>query len=207
MLPRVYPILDTGILAAREIDPCAFAEALLEGGARWLQYRHKALFDRSAAAQLSSIRELAASAGATLIINDRADLAAVFNCGLHLGQTDLSPALARTILPPPNLIGLSTHSAAQLATAVEQPVDYLAIGPIFSTASKQNPGPVVGLENLSAWSLLSTRPLVAIGGITRSTAPQVWRAGAASVAVISDLVPEPFNLAEVRLRMEEWLGL
>lgn len=90
---------------------------------------------------------------------------------------------------------------------MEQPVDYLAIGPIFSTASKQNPGPVVGLENLSAWSLLSTRPLVAIGGITRSTAPQVWRAGAASVAVISDLVPEPFNLAEVRLRMEEWLGL
>lgn len=207
MLPRVYPILDTGILAARNADVLAFAAALLEGGARFIQYRHKAPYDRSAVEQLSAISELSRLAKATLIVNDRADLAAVFDCGLHLGQTDLPPTLARKVLPPPNIVGFSTHNAAQLAAAVAEPIDYLAIGPIFSTGSKEKPDPVVGLANLAAWRLLSTKPLVAIGGITRMTAPSIWRAGADSIAVISDLIPEPFTLAAVRERMEEWLQL
>lgn len=207
MLPRVYPILDTSALAARHVNPRSFAEALFTGGAQILQFRHKAPYDRDAVELLGCIAELARSARATLIVNDRADLAAVFHCGLHLGQTDLPPALARKVLPPPNPIGLSTHNASQLAAAAAEPVDYLALGPIFVTGSKSNPDPVVGPGNLRAWRLLATKPLVAIGGITRETAPAVWRAGADSIAVISDLIPEFFSLAAVRGRMEEWNSL
>lgn len=207
MLPRVYPILDTGALAARNADPRSFAEALFEGGARILQFRHKAAYDRAAVELLGSIAELARSARATLIVNDRADLAAVFDCGLHLGQTDLPPGLARKVLLPPNPIGFSTHNASQLAAAVAEPVDYLALGPIFATGSKENADRAVGTGNLRAWRLLATKPLVAIGGITRETAPAVWRAGADCIAVISDLIPELLTFAAVRGRMEEWINL
>jgi thiamine-phosphate pyrophosphorylase len=207
VLPRVYPILDTSAVVARGADPFSFAEALFEGGAQILQFRHKAPYDRAAVELLGSIAELARSARATLIVNDRADLAAVFDCGLHLGQTDLPPALARKVLPPPNLIGLSTHNASQLAAAVAEPVDYLALGPIFSTGSKENPDPAVGPGHLRAWRLLATKPLVAIGGITLETAPAVWRAGADSIAVISALIPADPSPAAVRAQMEQWLSL
>jgi len=207
VLPRVYPILDTAAILSRGADPLSFAEGLLEGGASILQFRHKSAFDRDAVELLERIAALTRQARATLIVNDRADLAAIFDCGLHVGQTDLSPVLARKVLPKPHPIGISTHNVTQLASAVSDPVDYIALGPIFSTGSKSNPDPVLGVLRLADWRLLSPLPLVAIGGITRDNAPEVWRAGADSVAVIGDLIPETISRASVRERMEQWLKL
>lgn len=207
MLPRVYPILDTATLDRHGIEPFSFCEALLEGGAKLVQFRHKGLFDRETVSLLERLAGLAKAAGATLIVNDRTDLAAVFGCGVHLGQTDLPPELARKVLPPPAIVGYSTHNSTQLAVAAGEPVDYVALGPIFGTSSKAKPDPVVGLDNLRSWRLLATKPLVAIGGITLETAAEVWRAGADSVAVISDLIQEDAALPAIRERMEQWLKL
>jgi thiamine-phosphate pyrophosphorylase len=135
------------------------------------------------------------------VTNDRADVAALLNAALHLGQEDMAPSDARRILPAGAIVGFSTHNEQQLREGDREPVDYLAIGPIFATGSKQNPDPVVGLEQLRALRPLTRKPLVAIGGITRELAPQVFAAGADSIAVISDLVPDP------RARAEEWLAI
>jgi thiamine-phosphate pyrophosphorylase len=207
VLPAVYPIIDTEILTRKGFETLVFAEALLAGGARILQFRHKGPFDRAAALLLDAVACAVRSAGALLIVNDRADLAAVFDCGLHLGQSDLPPAMARRLLPAPHVVGFSTHNATQLSAGVAEPVDYLALGPIFTTPSKKSPEQQVGLENLRSWRLLSTKPLVAIGGITMENAPAVWRAGADSVAVISGIIPETKSPAAVRERMEQWLEL
>jgi thiamine-phosphate pyrophosphorylase len=138
-------------------------------------------------------------------MNDRADicLAAGFD-GVHVGQEDLSPASVRSIIGPDRLLGVSTHNISQLEEAVTTTADYLAVGPVFPTASKLNPDPVVGLDLVSsARNLLiereDRRPLVAIGGITRANAAQVFAAGADSVAVISDLVTSPRVSAEAFL--------
>jgi thiamine-phosphate pyrophosphorylase len=134
----------------------------------------------------------ASSAGATFIVNDRADIARLAGAsGVHLGQTDLSPADARLVLDESAVVGLSTHNAGQTRLALTEPVDYVAIGPVFLTSSKERPDPVVGLDGVRearAMVAPSGRPLVAIGGITRERAPSVVEAGADSVAVISDLV-------------------
>ena len=145
--------------------------------------------------------------GARLIINDRADFAAVFGHGVHLGQADLEPLAARRLLPAGAIAGLSTHNAAQLAAAAAEPVDYVALGPIFATGSKQNPDPAVGLDNLRSWRNLSARPLAAIGGITLDNAEAVWAAGADSVAVIAGLLPDPLTAESLRVRVKEWLNL
>ncbi len=207
MLPRVYPILDTATLDRHGLEPLGFCEALLEGGARFFQFRHKGFFDRETVALLERIAGLAQQGRATLIVNDRPDVAAALGCGAHLGQTDLPPVQARKILPLPGIMGYSTHNATQLALAAGEPVDYVALGPIFGTGSKENPDPVVGVENLRSWRLLATQPVVAIGGITLERAPELWGAGADSVAVISGLIPEGRALGAVRERMEEWLRL
>jgi len=207
MPPRVYPIVDTAALDRHGMAPFGFCEALLEGGARFFQFRHKGGFDRETVALLERMTELARAAGATLIVNDRPDVAAALGCGVHLGQTDLPPVHARKVLPVPAIMGYSTHNATQLALAAGEPVDYVALGPIFGTESKKNPDPVVGVEKLRSWRLLATKPLVAIGGITLETADAVWKAGADSVAVISGLIPERRGLAAIRERMEEWLKL
>jgi thiamine-phosphate pyrophosphorylase len=195
-LPAFYPILD-----ADRISAVPAAEALLEAGARILQFRHKSFFSRSAFQDASRIAELCRSAGALFVVNDRADIAMLLNAGLHLGQDDLSPADARRILPTPTIIGFSTHNEDQLRAADLEPVDYLAIGPIFATGSKQNPDPVVGLDRLRALRTLTSKPLVAIGGITRANARSVIDAGADSVAVISDLLLDPRKSAEEFLRV------
>ena len=195
-LPAFYPILD-----ADRIPAIPAAEALLGAGARILQFRHKSFFSRSAFQDASRIAELCRSAGALFVVNDRTDIAMLLNAGLHLGQDDLSPADARRILPTPTIIGFSTHNEDQLRAADLEPVDYLAIGPIFATGSKQNPDPVVGLDRLRALRTLTSKPLVAIGGITRELAPKVFEAGADSIAVIGDLFPD------VRARAEEWIGI
>jgi thiamine-phosphate pyrophosphorylase len=191
MLPAFYPI----------VSDVATAEALLEAGVQILQYRNKNFFSRQAFDDASRIAGLCRSAGALFVVNDRADVAALLNAALHLGQNDLSPTDARRILPASSIIGFSTHNERQLRAGDTEPVDYLAIGPIFATGSKQNPDPVVGLDRLRALRPLTQKPLVAIGGITRELAPQVFEAGADSVAVISDLFPNP------RARAKEWLEI
>jgi thiamine-phosphate pyrophosphorylase len=202
MIPAFYPLVDIGWGL-----PAVAAEAILEAGARILQFRHKGMFSRQVLEEAEKIASLCRDAGALFVINDRADIAMLLDAELHLGQDDLPPADARKIMPPDRIIGFSTHDADQLRAGDREPVDYLAIGPIFGTASKQNPAPVVGLDRLRTLRALTQKPLVAIGGITRETAPAVFDAGADSVAIIGDLYPHPLTKASLRARAEEWLAI
>jgi thiamine-phosphate pyrophosphorylase len=210
-LPPLYPILDTTSLARLGLNPILTAEAFLEAGARILQFRHKAFWSREIFAQAGQLSQLCHQTGATFIINDRADYAAMLGAGLHLGQDDLSPADARRVVGPNAIIGFSTHSPDQMRGAGPESVDYVAFGPVFTTASKEDPDPIVGLAGLRAVRALTTRPLVAIGGITRDNAKACLEAGANSVAVISDLLPVSFPLSAsrqtLRERMAEWQKL
>jgi thiamine-phosphate pyrophosphorylase len=206
-LTRLYAILDTGALEKRGMAPIETAEAMLDGGVRLLQIRHKGLWSPAIYQAEQVVASLCRQAGATLIVNDRADIAKLLGAGLHLGQDDLAPADARTLLGGEPLIGYSSHNAAQLREAAAEPVDYVALGPIFGTSSKQNPDPVVGLDELRRCRALVEKPLVAIGGITRENARAVLDAGADAVAVIADLLPASGTAADVRHRIEEWRGI
>mgnify|MGYP002381226852 CR=1 FL=1 len=204
-LPRFYPILDTELLDARGFSAVEAAAALLDAGVRILQYRRKGPFTRARYEEAGRTAELSRQAGALFVVNDRADIAALLDdAGLHVGQEDLSPADARKVIGPSRVLGYSTHNEAQMREAAEQPVDYVAFGPVFGTASKRNPDPTVGLDLLRAVRRLTAKPLVAIGGITRETAASVFEAGADSVAVIGDLYPATLNAASLRGRAEEW---
>jgi thiamine-phosphate pyrophosphorylase len=153
---------------------------------------------------LDNARELKQRLGATvkLIMDDRADLclAAQYD-GLHVGQDDLPAESARRIIGPARWLGVSTHNTEQLAEAGKTSADYLAIGPIFATSSKADTDPVVGLEGLRRARELTSKPMVAIGGITRANARSVIEAGADAVAVISDLLRDPRKSAEEFLRV------
>jgi thiamine-phosphate pyrophosphorylase len=196
--------LDPEIAARHGVDPIAAAEQILEGGATILQFRHKGFFSREVFAQLERVAKLCRDAHALFVVNDRADLAALTDAALHLGQDDLTPSAARKVVGAKTLIGFSTHNESQLRAAAAEPADYLALGPIFGTASKQNPDPVVGIDELRRLRSLTDRPLVAIGGITRANAQSVLGAGANSVAIIGDLFAEN---STVRTRTEEWVSL
>lgn len=206
-LPRVYPILDTETLARRGCAIETAAEAMLEGGARILQFRHKRQYSRTLFEQAERVAVLARRAGALFLINDRADTAILLDAGLHVGQDDLPPSDARRLLGRDRVLGFSTHNPEQFAAAAAEPVDYLALGPIFATSSKQNPDPVVGLQALQDARKEAGLPLVAIGGITRANALEVFAAGADSVALIHDILPETCTFSTVRARMEEWQRL
>lgn len=204
-LPRFYPILDAGCFPESDALLKA-AEQLASAGARILQYRNKS---GDAARMLIDARELRqrvlyseSGDSVTLIMNDRADLclAADFE-GVHVGQDDLSPQSARKIVGPNRWLGVSTHNPAQVVEADKSSADYVAIGPVFGTASKANPDPVVGLEGVREARNLTSKPLVAIGGITRANCGDVIEAGADSVAVISDLIRDPQKSAEEFLRI------
>jgi thiamine-phosphate pyrophosphorylase len=203
-LPRLYPILDTALLEARHCSLEAAAAAMLETGARILQIRHKGPWTRHIFEQARRVRNLCEQAAVPLIVNDRADIALLLNAGLHLGQDDLPPQDARRLIGATTCLGYSTHNAAQLTAAAQEPVDYLAIGPLFATQSKMNPDPVVGMERLRAWRHLTTKPLVAIGGITRENAQSVLEAGANSVAVIGDLLPSDCSATSIGERFRDW---
>lgn len=192
-LPRFYPILDT----ARVPDWPEAALDLASGGAGIVQLRHKGLWTESMLEQAERLTRL----DPLLIINDRADIAALLGAGLHVGQTDLPPAEARRLVMGP--LGLSTHNEEQLWRAAREPVDYVALGPIFPTTSKANPDPVVGCDELRRLRPLVACPLVAIGGITRATATAVLAAGADAVAVIRDWD----EAADRRKRVKEWVQL
>jgi thiamine-phosphate pyrophosphorylase len=206
-LPAFYPVLDTELAARRGISTLDAAEAILEGGAGILQLRHKGFFGRDLFQCAEHIARLCRQAGARIVINDRADMARLLDAGLHLGQDDLSPPDARKVVGSGAMIGFSTHNESQLQAALAEPVDYLALGPVFATGSKANPDPVLGLDEFRRLRPISKLPLVAIGGITRATAVQVRSAGADSVAVIGDLFPEEGARKGLRARTEEWLRL
>jgi thiamine-phosphate pyrophosphorylase len=191
-LPAVYPILDVALADACGWAALDLARVWLDEGVRFFQVRAKRLPGGAALELIDSLVALSSSRGARVIVNDRADLARMAGAaGVHVGQTDLSAADARRIVGPDAIVGLSTHTDEQVASALAAPADYIAIGPVFATSSKEEPDAVVGLDGVSrAWRQTqpSGRPLVAIGGITLDTARSVLAAGASSVAVISDLL-------------------
>lgn len=197
-LPRFYPILDT----SKSTDITGIAHALLGGGAEILQIRHKGIWDEPLLEQAHRIREMAP----ILIINDRADIAKILDAGLHVGQDDLPPKEVRKLLPDA-VLGYSTHNENQLSAGNQEPVNYLALGPIFRTASKINPDPVVGLDTLRKIRSLTSLPLVAIGGIDRTNARDVLDAGADTVAVIGDVYPTNFTLKSLEERVKEWIRI
>jgi thiamine-phosphate pyrophosphorylase len=204
VLPRFYPILDTEACARCGMKPAEAASELLEAGVRILQFRHKGFFSRQIFAEIEQIANLCAQAKAIFVVNDRADLAAILGAALHLGQDDLTPSAARLVTGERTLIGYSTHNEQQLREADLEPADYLAIGPIFSTGSKQNPDPVVGIPHLAKLRAITNKPLVAIGGIALANAASAFDAGADSVAVIGDIFAAGTSL---RSRAEQWLSI
>jgi thiamine-phosphate pyrophosphorylase len=210
-IPLLYPILDvdslsTGCEEGKLLQAvCSHALALAEAGCTLLQYRAKRLEVRAALAQARELRRLLA--GVTLIMNDLADLclAAGFD-GVHVGQEDLSPEGVRCVVGAERIVGLSTHNTTQMTEALTKPVDYLAIGPVFATGSKENADLVVGIAGVSEVRRLLDNsgralPLVAIGGITRVNAEAVLKAGADSVAVIGDISSSPRESAREFLRL------
>lgn len=205
-LPRLYAIVDAA--GFQEADPArqaarlvAFTQELLAGGATLLQYRNKTGSARRLLDDARVLRRLT-QGKARLLLNDRADLCLAAECdGVHLGQEDLSPEAARRILGDRLWVGVSTHSPEQVREADRAPVDYVAVGPVFATASKERPGPVIGLEGVRAARRATSKPLVAIGGITRANCRSMVEAGADSVAVIADLRAEPRQAVEEFLRI------
>jgi thiamine-phosphate pyrophosphorylase len=187
ILPKIYPISDTRISGLSHIEQ---VRRLIAGGATLIQLREKnAPAGEFYDAAVESIT-LAREHGVKILINDRVDIAVASGAdGVHLGQDDLPPDQARRLLGEGAVIGFSTHSVEQAREAIGLPVDYVAIGPIFSTTTKENPDPVVGLEGLIVVrEAIGEFPLVAIGGITQANTRTVLNAGANSVAIISDLL-------------------
>lgn len=203
-LPKLYAILDVGCFK-RALNSSAavveYARELASGGVILLQYRNKEGNTREMLSDARAIRG-ALGDGVTLVMNDRADIciAADYD-GVHVGQDDLSPQGARTVIGDDRILGVSTHNLDQLKEADDGPADYIAYGPIFATSSKREHDPVVGIEGIRAARTATRKPLVAIGGITRSNARSVIDAGADSVAVISDLLNSPTKVAEEFLRL------
>ncbi len=203
-LPRLYAIADAGVLLSRGVGLAEFARELCAAGVTLLQYRDKDAGPQTILRNALVISEAFAGSEATLIMNDRSDLAALAGWnGVHVGQEDLSPEDAKKILADresPHLrsemwgtqvrgriVGVSTHNEAQVMAADAGVADYVAIGPVFATGTKLDAAAVVGLEGVRLARALTCKPLVAIGGITRENARSVIEAGADSVAVISGL--------------------
>jgi thiamine-phosphate pyrophosphorylase len=188
----LYAIVDVEVCARERRAPVDVARAFLSAGARLLQLRCKSWGSAAFLDLANLVVEDANRAGAAVIVNDRADVAALSRAhGLHVGQEDLSPEDARKVIGDEPLLGLSTHTRDQWESAVKEPICYLAIGPVFGTGTKSTGYAAIGLETVTRASHASAQtglPAVAIGGITRSNAVSVIEAGAASVAVISDLV-------------------
>ncbi len=205
-LPPVYPILDVEVCRGRGMREWALARIWLDEGVRLFQLRAKHLPSGELLTLIDALARDARRADALFIVNDRADLARMSGAGgVHVGQDDLSPVDARRVVGMDRVLGVSTHNDAQVAGALEAPVDYIAIGPVYSTSSKTQPDALVGLAGVGrggprGWG--AGKPLVAIGGITRDTAPDVLAAGASSVAVIADLLSD-----DPRARIREYMSL
>ena len=189
-LPRLYAIVDADVSQRAGWEPLALARAFLSGGARLLQLRAKSLESGAFLDLADAIVEAGNAVRAGLIVNDRADIARLAAAaGVHVGQEDLDPRAVRRVAGNDIIVGLSTHTEAQIDAALAEPIDYLAIGPVYATGTKATGYDAVGLTAVAtARARAGVRPVVAIGGITLDTAPRVIEAGAAAVAVITDLL-------------------
>lgn len=197
-LPRIYPITDTritGLSHAEQVD------RLIRGGAKIIQLRDKSASPREFYDSAKEALDVTRPRSVPLIVNDRADIALALKAdGVHLGQEDLPPLAARKLLGEAAIIGLSTHSVEQAKIAAQQPVDYIAIGPVFPTRTKNDPDNVIGLAGLRAVrDAISGKPLVAIGGINADNIGSVLEAGADSAAIIAALLTEPRDI-QTRMR-------
>ena len=199
-LPRVYPLTDVSLSGLSHSEQVA---QLIDGGATLVQLREKTLSPREFYQQAESALKLSRSCGAKIIINDRVDLALMLGAdGVHLGQDDLPPVLARQLLGPTAIIGFSTHSVDQAKRATALPIDYLAIGPVFSTKTKSDTAPEVGLDGVrQVRRIVGRLPVVAIGGITEERIGEVLAAGANSVAVISAVFRDPAGIKATTTRL------
>jgi thiamine-phosphate pyrophosphorylase len=198
-LPRLYAILDPSPFSESEVFSAA--QEFANAGVTLIQYRNKS---GNARQMLDQAKELKRRLGNSvkLIMNDRPDLALLAGFdGVHVGQDDLSPEGARKVIGDQLWLGISTHNPEQVSEADATSAGYIAVGPVFATHSKANPDPAIGLEGVRRARKLTRKPLVAIGGITRANCRSVIEAGADSVAVISDLSPEPGKSAEEFLRI------
>ncbi len=201
VLPRLYVILDAALLTIPETD-CA--QKLADAGVRLLQYRHKFATSRELLDSASRLSGLLVPRGVTFIVNDRADVAFLAGAsGVHVGQEDLEPEAARSIIGPGKMVGVSTHNQEQFQRAAATSVDYIAVGPVFPTLTKENPDPVVGTEFVRQIRPLTDKPIVAIGGITLERAAEVIRAGADSVAVVSDVL----RASDPALRVRQYIDI
>ena len=194
-LPKIYPITDTRI---SKLSHVAQVEKLIEGGATFIQLREKyaAPQDFYEAAKLAL--EYARTHGVKIIINDRLDIALALGAdGVHLGQDDLPPEKARQILGKKAIIGFSTHNLEQAIRAAELPIDYLAIGPVYATKTKENPDQTVGLEGIQiVRKAVGDFPIVAIGGISYQNLQSIFDSGANAAAIISDLIGDADRIIE-----------
>src|SRR5216683_2452892 len=189
VFPRLYAILDPSLLTISEL---VLAEMLAESGVELIQYRNKNASSRELFESSLRLSRALAQRGVRFIVNDRPDIALLAGAGgVHVGQEDLGVEDARAICGPQRWVGVSTHTLEQVAAADRTSADYIAIGPIFPTATKKNPDPVVGTELLRKARQITKKPLVAIGGITLERAAEVYRAGADSLALIRDLICAP----------------
>jgi thiamine-phosphate pyrophosphorylase len=196
-LSPIYPITDKKL--AHKTSHLSILRELIRGGARIVQLRDKSTPISELLEDLKRCVEFAADRGVTLVVNDRCDLVLASDArGVHLGQDDLPPEAARAILGHEKIIGLSTHSIAQVKRSAHLPIQYIGFGPVYATSTKENPGRAVGLQGLVRACRASSVPVVAIGGIGLDQIGEVLQAGAASVAVISALMSAK-NLAR---RME-----
>jgi thiamine-phosphate pyrophosphorylase len=202
LFPALYAILDAS--PSKPIESLvSLAENLVRGGTQLIQLRAKSALS-GPLYEMARVLVGRVGASARLIINDRPDIAVMVGAaGVHLGQEDIPAEAARAICKSPLWVGISTHDLDQLRAADATSADYIAVGPIFPTATKQNPDPVVGLDFLRDARNLTRKPLVAIGGITVESAGEVFRAGADSLAVISDLsgAPDPARRASEYLEI------
>jgi thiamine-phosphate pyrophosphorylase len=190
LFQRLQVIVDVDVAARAGWTPVDLARAFLDGGARFLQLRAKTLASGPLLDLCDRFVALARAYDATVIVNDRVDIARMSHAaGVHVGQDDLSPSAARDQLGTAAIIGYSTHSVDQVEAAVREPVTYVAVGPVFTTSTKDTGYTAVGLDLVAAAARIANQyPVVAIGGVTLETAPEVIRAGGSCVAVISDLL-------------------
>jgi thiamine-phosphate pyrophosphorylase len=211
-LSKLYAIIDRETLDGRGVGVRAFAEELREGGVRLVQYRDKKNGPQEVLRAASLIAEVFAGVDSALILNDRADLAALLGWGVHVGQGDLSIEEVRTVVGGSSCVGVSTHNKRQILPHSQaqgqddkfKGTDYIAIGPVFETSTKSDPEAVVGLEGLRQARELTVKPLVAIGGIGLVNAQSVVEAGADSVAVISGMLVEGRRVRDVA---RDFLGI
>lgn len=194
-LPKIYPLTDTRLAKLSHREQ---VEKLISGGAGFIQLREKYASPKEFYDDAKAAIEIARKCSVKIIINDRVDIALALKAdGVHLGQDDLPPAKAREILGEKAIIGFSTHSVRQAIEAAKLPIDYVAIGPVFATATKENPEKTVGIEGVRrVRAAINDFPLVAIGGITAKNFREVFENGADSLAVIKSILSPPDKIAE-----------